>query len=133
MGFPHVVQLARIDRVREIKGGKQEVQTVWIITSLSAAQADATRLLELVRLYWCIENSTHYPLDVSAGEDQCPVRHPVSVTVYGILRRIVQGEYQAWKRRQSCKRDRTFPTFRDKMSRRINQAVSLATGTLLRL
>ena len=24
MGFPHVLQLARIDRIREIKGGKQE-------------------------------------------------------------------------------------------------------------
>ena len=78
----------------------QEVETVWIITSLTADQADAARLLELVRLYWTIENGTHYRLDVSAGEDQCRVRHPVSVTVFGILRRAVQGEYRAWARRQ---------------------------------
>jgi hypothetical protein len=130
MGFPHVVQLARIDRIREIKGGKQEVETVWIITSLTADQADATRLLELVRLYWSIENGTHYPLDVSAGEDQCRVRHPVSVTVLGILRRAVQGEYRAWARGQPRKRDRTFPTFRDRMSRRLNQVVRLAAGPL---
>ena len=129
MGFPHVHQLARVDRVRELKGGKQEVETVWIITSLTADQADATRLLELVRLYWSIENGTHYPLDVSAGEDRCRVRHPVSVTVLGILRRAVQGEYRAWARGQSRKRDRTFPTFRDRMSRRLNLVVRLAAGS----
>lgn len=129
MGFPHVHQLARVDRIRELKGGKQEVETVWIITSLTADQADATRLLELVRLYWSIENGTHYPLDVSAGEDQCRVRHPVSVTVLGILRRAVQGEYRAWARGQSRKRDRTFPTFRDRMSRRLNHVVRLAAGS----
>lgn len=128
MGFPHAHQLARVDRIRELKGGKQEVETVWIITSLTADQANATRLLELVRLYWCIENGTHYPLDVSAGEDQCRVRHPVSVTVLGILRRAVQGEYRAWARGQPRKRDRTFPTFRDRMSRRLNHVVRLAAG-----
>ena len=128
MGFPHVVQLARIDRIREIKAGKQEVETIWIITSLTAEQADAARLLELARLYWSIENGTHYPLDVSAGEDQCRVRHPVSVTVLGILRRAVQGEYRAWARGQARRRDRTFPTFRDKMSRRLNHIIRFAAG-----
>ena len=128
MGFPHAHQLARIDRIRELKGGKQEVETVWILTSLTADEADAARLLQLIRLYWCIENGTHYPLDVSAGEDQCRVRHPVSVTVLGILRRAVQGEYRAWARNQPCKRDRTFPTFRDKMSRRLNHVIRLAAG-----
>lgn len=128
MGFPHVVQLARIDRIRELKGGKQQVETIWIITSLTDEQADAARLLELVRLYWSIENGTHYPLDVSAGEDQCRVRHPVSVTVLGILRRAVQGEYRAWARGQPRTRDRTFPTFRDKMSRRLNKVIQMITG-----
>ncbi len=47
MGFPHVLQLARLDRIRELKGGKQEVETVWVITSLSSEQASAARLLEL--------------------------------------------------------------------------------------
>lgn len=132
MGFAYVVQLARVDRIRELKGGKQEVETVWIITSLRADQADAARLLGLVRLYWSIENGTHYPLDVSAGEDQCRVRHPVAVTVLGILRRAVQGEYRAWARGQPRRRDRTFPTFRDKMSRRLNHVVRLAAGPLPR-
>ena len=133
MGFPHVVQIARVDRIRELTNGKQEVETVWIITSLTSEEADAARLLELVRMYWSIENGTHYPLDVSAGEDRCRVRHPVSVSVLGILRRAVQGEYRAWARAQPCKRDRTFPTFRDKMSRRINLVIRRLLGPHPRL
>jgi hypothetical protein len=85
MGFPHVLQLARLDRIRQLSAGRQEVETVWLITSLSPEQADAARLLELARQYWSIENGTHYRLDVSAGEDRCRVRHPVATTVLGIL------------------------------------------------
>jgi hypothetical protein len=127
MGFPHVAQVARIDRIRELKGGRQEVETVWIITSLTPAQADAARLLELVRQYWSIENGTHYPLDVSAGEDRCRVRNPVAASVLGILRRAVQGEARAWIRRQPRARDRTSPTFFAKMNRRRGDAIRLIT------
>ena len=127
MGFPHAAQVARVDRIRELKSGKQEVETVWILTSLTAEEASPERLLELVRLYWSIENGTHYPLDVSAGEDLCRVRHPIAATVLGIMRRAIQGEYRAWARRQPKKRDRTFPTFRDRMRRRINLAVNFVT------
>jgi hypothetical protein len=62
MDFPHVAQVARIDRIRELKNGRQEVETIWIITSLTATQADAARLLELVRQYWpdLDHKNTHY-------------------------------------------------------------------------
>lgn len=133
MGFPHAAQVARIDRIRELKGGKQEVETVWIVTSLTAQQASPARLLELVRTYWSIENGTHYRLDVSAGEDLCRVRHPVAATVFGILRRAVQGEFRAWARGQPCGRDRTYPTFAAMMSRRINLLVRFTTGSAFRL
>ena len=127
MGFPHVAQVARIDRIRELKNGRQEVETIWIVTSLTAAQADAAKLLELVRQYWSIENGTHYPLDVSAGEDRCHVRHPVAATVLGLLRRAVQGEARAWIRRQTRARDRTCPTFFAKMSHRLGHIINLIT------
>jgi hypothetical protein len=127
MGFPHVAQAARIERIRELKGGRQEVETVWIITSLTAAQADLARLLDLARQYWSIENGTHYPLDVSAGEDRCRVHHPIAATVLGILRRAVQGEARAWARRQARARDRTCPTFLSKMSRRLGEVVRCLT------
>ena len=71
MGFPHVLQLARLDRIRVLKGGQQEAETVWLITSLSPDQANASRLLALARQYWSIENGLHYRLDVSSAEDRC--------------------------------------------------------------
>ena len=129
MGFPHVAQVARIDRIRELKNGRQEVETVWIITSLTAAQADAARLLELARQYCSIENGTHYPLDVSAGEDRCRVRHPIAATALGLLRRAMHGEARAWMRRQPRVRDRTCPTFLAKMSRRPGKVIQLITSS----
>lgn len=130
MGFPHVAQVARLDRIRELASGRQEVETVWLITSLTAARADPARLLELARQYWSIENGTHYPLDVSAGEDRCRVRDPGAATVLGILRRTVQGEARAWMRHQPRVRDRTVPTFLAKMSRRPGDVLSLLTRPL---
>ena len=133
MGFPHVRQLARLDRIRQLSAGRQEVETVWLITSLGPEQADAARLLELARQYWCIENGTHYRLDVSAGEDRCRVRHPVAATVLGLLRRAVQGEYRAWARRQRKARDSTCPAFQEKMGRRVNLVIRYLTGNVYRL
>jgi len=133
MGFPHVLQLARLDRMRALKSGKQEVETVWLITSLSAEQANPARLLELARQYWCIENALHYRLDVSAAEDQCRVHDPVAATVLGILRRAVQGEYRAWARRQPKPRERTCPAFQEKMSRHIDLVIRYLTGQVSRL
>jgi hypothetical protein len=133
MGFPHVLQLARLDRIRQLSAGRQEVETVWLMTSLSLEQANAARLLELARQYWSIENGTHYRLDVSAGEDRCRVRHPVATTVLGILRRAVQGEYRAWARRQRKARDSTCPAFQEKMSRRLNLVIRYLIGDVYRL
>ncbi len=133
MCFPHVLQLARLDRIRQLNPGRHEVETVWIVTSLSPEQADAARLLELARQYWSIENGTHYRLDVSSGEDRCRVRHPVAATVLGILRRTVQGEYRAWARRQRRARDSTCPAFYEKMGRRINLVIRFLAGEVSRL
>ena len=133
MGFPHVVQLARLDRIRELKNGRQEAETVWIITSLSPEQADAARLLELARQYWSIENGTHQRLDVSSGEDRCRVRHPIAATTLGILRRAVQGEYRAWARRQRKARDSTCPAFQETMSRRVDLVLRYLLGKVSRL
>jgi hypothetical protein len=133
MGFPHVAQLARVDRIRELAKGRQEVETVWLLTSLTPEQASAERLLELARQYWTIENGTHYRLDVSSGEDRCRVRHPVAATTLGILRRAVQGEYRAWAARQRKARDSTCPAFQEKMSRRINSVVRYLIGEVPRL
>ncbi len=127
MGFPHVALVARVDRIRELNNGRQEVETDWIITSLTAEEVTPVRLLELVRQYWSIENGTHYRLDVSAGEDRCLIRHPVAATVLGLLRRAVQAEARDWRRRQPRVRDRTCPTFFAKMKERRGAVIRLIT------
>ena len=53
MGFPPVAQVARVDRIRELGTGRQEVETIWIITSLTPTQANAARLLVLVLKQAC--------------------------------------------------------------------------------
>ena len=48
----------RVDRIREFQMSKQEVVTPWIITSLTVDQANASRSLESVGLYWCIASNS---------------------------------------------------------------------------
>jgi len=79
MDFPHVVQLARLDRIRELRDGRQQVETVWLITSLSSAEATAERLMELARQYWSIENGTHLRLDVAVRGLRLTIRELLDV------------------------------------------------------
>jgi predicted transposase YbfD/YdcC len=41
---------------------------------LSSLRADVTRLAALIRGHWAVENSCHWVLDVTFGEDHCQVR-----------------------------------------------------------
>ena len=73
--FPYVAQVCRIEReVTELKSGKQRHETVFAITSLTAAQADPGQLLSLHRGQWGIENRSHYVRDVTFDEDRSCIR-----------------------------------------------------------
>ena len=56
------------------------------ITSLSAEQADARRLLKLTRGHWGIENGLHYRRDLTMAEDASRVRKGVAPQVLAALR-----------------------------------------------
>jgi predicted transposase YbfD/YdcC len=73
LDWPGLAQIARLERTREIKG-KVTTETVYLITSLPAADAPPERLLALNRAHWGIENKLHYVRDVSMDEDRCRVR-----------------------------------------------------------
>ena len=64
-----VAQVCRITRERIVRG-KKTIETVYAITSLTAARAGAEQLLALSRAHWGIENCLHYVRDVSCREDQ---------------------------------------------------------------
>jgi predicted transposase YbfD/YdcC len=69
--------------------GRTTVEVVYGITSLSEEEADAARLLSLLRDHWRIENCLHYVRDVTLGEDACRVRRGSAPQVLAALRNTV--------------------------------------------
>lgn len=87
-GWPGLQQVCRIRR-RRVEKGKESVTTVYAITSLPRARADAGRLLALNRAHWAIENRLHCVRDLGLDEDRCRVRAPAAAHVLAALRNTV--------------------------------------------
>lgn len=87
LDWPGVGQVFRLRRERTV-GGRTTVEVVYGITSLTRAQADAGRLLGLVRQHWGIENRLHYVRDVTLGEDACRVRSGGGPQVLAAVRNV---------------------------------------------
>ena len=89
LDFPYVQQVARIERVRvRLTNNFEQRETVFCITSLTAAQADATRLLHLDRHHWAIENCLHYVRDWTFDEDRSQVRKRAAPHMMASLRNL---------------------------------------------
>jgi hypothetical protein len=85
--WPGLAQGFEITRERTEKG-RTTVEVSYGITSLKPEQANAQRLLGLVRDHWQIENQSHYVRDVTLGEDACRVRKGVAPQVLAALRNV---------------------------------------------
>ena len=71
LDWPFLQQVFKLERFITIsKTGKMRHELVYGVTSLSAEQALPSQLLQMLRSYWQIENSLHYPRDVTLHEDQ---------------------------------------------------------------
>lgn len=89
LGFPHLAQLLVIDRhVCDLDGRSRFVELAYGVTSLTAAQADPTRLLRLVRGQWEIENRLHWVRDVTFDEDRSQIRAGHGPRVMASLRNL---------------------------------------------
>ena len=67
--FPHAKQAVKLTRWRQdTRTGKVSRETVYVITSLTSAQATPDDLARLVREHWTVEVH-HHIRDVSFGED----------------------------------------------------------------
>ena len=100
LDFPGAAQCFKITRTRRVRDRgtgqlKTTTETVFGITSLSRQQADATKLLELVRAHWGIENKVFYVRDQTLGEDACRVRKESAPVVLSTLRNSVVNVLQA--------------------------------------
>lgn len=85
--WPSVGQVFRVERERRVKG-VVTVEVVYGITSLTRAEADAERLLAVVRSHWGIENGLHHVRDETFREDRCRVRSRTAPQVLASLRNV---------------------------------------------
>ncbi len=90
--WPGLKQVFKIDReVEEVATGKRRSETVYGVSSLSDKQADAARLLEIVRKHWVIENGLHYRRDWSLREDYCRLRIGEAAQAMAVINNLVVG------------------------------------------
>jgi len=69
--------------------GETTVEVVHGITSLGREEADAERLLGLVRGHWGIEDGSHHRRDVTLGEDASRIRTGSAPQVMAALRNTI--------------------------------------------
>ncbi len=82
--WPKLASVAMVESERRVDR-KNSRQTRYFISSLPG---DAFRLLEAVRGHRGIENSVHWVLDVSFGEDESRVRRGNSAEIFAAMRRM---------------------------------------------
>lgn len=90
--WPGLEQVFKLERYRvDIKNGKEEREVIYGVTSMSAEQAYAERLLYLSRAYWGIENGLHRRRDVTFGEDRIRMTRGRAGRVMATLANLVIG------------------------------------------
>ena len=70
---------------RREMGDATSTETRFFLTSLPS---DAARFAQAVRQHWGVENSLHWVLDVSFGEDACRIRKDQGAQTFAVLRHI---------------------------------------------
>ena len=82
--WPVLRSVVKVVGRRETPAGTT-VQPRYYISSLDAP---AERLLKVVRTHWSIENSLHWSLDVTFGEDHCRIRKDHAPQNMATLRQV---------------------------------------------
>jgi len=96
IGFPHARLAIRITRTRSHTGTDvSSRETVYAVTNLDWHQVTPTRLAELIRGHWAIENRVHHVRDTTYDEDRSQVRTGQAPRVMATLRNIAIGIIRA--------------------------------------
>jgi predicted transposase YbfD/YdcC len=90
--WPGLQQVFRLDRETLLRStGETRRETVYGLTSLDPARADAHRLLRIIRHHWRIENRLHWVRDVTFDEDRSQVRCGSTPEVMATFRNTAVG------------------------------------------
>jgi predicted transposase YbfD/YdcC len=82
--FPGLVAIAEVERVRIVKGKRQQERWFYVLS----CRMSANDLLDVVRSHWDIENGLHWGLDVIFREDECRTRKDHGPENLALIRRI---------------------------------------------
>jgi predicted transposase YbfD/YdcC len=92
LDWPYVEQVFKLEReFKQMNTGKITHEVVYGITSLTAQEADAERLLDLTRRHWGIESGLHYRRDVTLHEDRGRVRTGYAAHTVAVINNVVLG------------------------------------------
>jgi predicted transposase YbfD/YdcC len=117
--WPYAEQVFKLERhFKRITDGRIMHEVVYGVTSLTVQEANATRLLEIVRSHWLIENRLHYRRDQTMREDWYHVRTGTAPQAMAVINNLVLGLLD----RQSF---RSVPEARRHYAAHLDQAWSL--------
>ena len=90
--WPFAEQVFKLEReFEQMNTGKRTHEVVYGITSLSAKEAGAERLLKIVRGHWGIESGLHYRRDVTLREDRSRVQMGHAPHALAVINNLVLG------------------------------------------
>jgi predicted transposase YbfD/YdcC len=90
LDWPFLQQVFKLERTITLsKTKKTRQETIYGLTSLSTDQASPAHLLLMLRSYWQIENSLHYPRDVTLHEDQTRFHNHAAAHNMAIINNLV--------------------------------------------
>jgi predicted transposase YbfD/YdcC len=128
VGLAGAAQVFRIDRkvefLRKGRVVKTTQETVYGVTSLWPEEANAQRLLDLVRGYWVIETKQHHRRDHTQREDHCQVRHTVSARNLSLMRSVAIFLYEC----QARSGKKSLPDWQRKNMRNPNPLIGQLTN-----
>lgn len=125
--FPHVAQVARIERRREFADGRIEEETVFALSSRAVERLDAAALGAALRAHWSIENALHHRRDRTYDEDRHQVVRHGTAHVMACMRNLAITVRKHLALRCKRQRDRTLPQMHRRFAAKPHLALAYLT------